>query len=57
MYVQLFGCDMPAFNFEEVMRELQKAKLADKYTVHNYALAMKIVIQSHPEMYKVRIED
>lgn len=57
MHVQLFGFDMPAFIFEEVMEEVQKAKLADKYTVHNYALAMKTVIQSHPEMYRMRFED
>ncbi len=56
-HVQLFGNEMPDSIFEEVMEEVQKAKLADKYTVHNYTLAMKTVMQSHPELYRVRSED
>ncbi len=54
MHVRLFGSEMPAFIFDEVMEEVQKAKLADRFTVYNYAQAMKRVIQSHPNMYKIR---
>ena len=53
MHKTLFGCDMPEIIFQEVMVEIRKAKLADTYTVHNYALAMKKVIQAHSDMYKV----
>lgn len=53
----LFGSPMPQFFYEEVMAEVYKAKLADKFTVPNYAWAMKRVIQAHPEIYKVRFID
>ena len=53
----LFRSEMPAFIFEEVMEEVRKAKLADMYTVHNYALAMKRVIQKYPDMYRVNFVD
>lgn len=57
MHKQLFGRDMPDFFYEEVMKEVQKAKLADTYTVPNYAQAVKRVIQSHPDMYVVQFSD
>ena len=57
MHKTLFGRDMPETIFQEVMAEVRKAKLADVYTVHNYAMAMKSVIQAHPETYRVRFED
>lgn len=53
----LFGSPMPQFIYEEVMAEVYKAKLADRFTVPNYAWAMKRVIQAHPETYKVRFID
>lgn len=57
MHLTLFGHDMPETIFQDIMEEIGKAKLADRYTINNYALAMKTVIQAHPEMYKVRFED
>lgn len=57
MHKNLFGFDMPATIFQELMTEVYKAKLADRYTVNNYALAMKRVIQTHPEMYRIRFVD
>lgn len=54
MHKQLFGRDMPDFFYEEVMKEVRKAKLADMYTVPNYAQAVKSVIQRHPNMYNVQ---
>ncbi len=53
MHRQLFGREMPDFVYDEVMNEVRKAKLADMYTVPNYAQAMKKVLQAHPDMYKV----
>lgn len=53
MHKTLFGRDMPETIFQEVMTEVRKAKLADVYTVHNYALAMKRVIQAHPDKYRI----
>ena len=53
----LFGRDMPTFFYKEVMAEVDNAKLADRFTVPNYAMAMKRVIQSHPNIYKVRFID
>ena len=57
MHLTLFGHDMPETIFQEIMAEVWKAKLADIYTISNYALAMKTVIQAHPEMYKVKFAD
>lgn len=57
MHLTLFGCDMPETIFQEIMTEIGKAKLADIYTIRNYALAMKTVIQAHPEMYMVKFAD
>lgn len=57
MHKMLFGQDMPETIFQEVMEEVRKAKLADVYTVRNYALAMKSVIQSHPDLYKFKFVD
>lgn len=57
MHMQLFGCEMPVFIFEEVMNEVYKAKLADMYTFPNYVKAMKRVIQAHPEMYRKRFSE
>ena len=51
---KLFRRDMPDFFFDEVMEEVWKAKLADMYTAPNYAQAMKTVILSHPDLYKVK---
>ena len=48
---------MPSFFYEEVMGEVEKAKLADRFTVPNYALSMKRVIQSHPDIYRVRFAE
>ena len=53
MHQTLFGHDMPDFFYSEVMAEVDKAKLADRFTVPNYAMAMKRVIQSHPDFYKI----
>lgn len=53
----LFRCDMPDFFYPEVMAEVEKAKLADRFTVRNYALAVKRVIQSHPDIYSVRFAE
>lgn len=53
----LFGYDMPEFFYEEVMAEVYKAKLADRFTIPNYAQAMKRVIQSHPDLYRVHFID
>lgn len=55
IHKQLFGYEMPEFFFEEVMKEVRKAKLADMYTVPNYAMAMKRVFQAHPNIYKISI--
>ena len=57
MHKTLFGYDMPEDIFQEVMTEVNKAKLADIYTVHNYALAMKRVLQAHPEKYHIRFTE
>lgn len=57
MHKTLFGCEMPENIFQEVMDEIRKAKLADVYTVRNYALAIKTVIQSHPDLYRVQFVD
>lgn len=57
MHKQLFEREMPSFFYEEVMNEVVKAKLADRYTVPNYAQAVKRVVQAHPDIYKVRFED
>lgn len=54
MHRTLFDCDMPEMIYQELMDEIQKAKLGDRFTVGNYSLSMKRVIQAHPEMYKVR---
>ncbi len=56
-HMKLFGREMPAFFYEEVMSEVRKAKMADMYTVPNYAIAMKRVIQAHPELYKVQFKE
>ena len=52
MYQTLFGHDMSDLFYSEVMAEVDKAKLADRFTVRNYAMAMKRVIQAHPELYE-----
>lgn len=39
------------------MGEVEKAKLADRFTVPNYAKAMKRVIQAHPDIYGVRFTE
>lgn len=57
MHKTLFGCDMPEIIFQEVMAEVHKAKLADIYTVTNYALSFKRVIQAHPDKYRIRFAD
>lgn len=57
MHQMLFGHDMPDFFYQEVMAEIDKAKLADRFTVPNYAMAMKKVIQAHPELYRVRFAE
>ena len=57
LHKMLFGSEMPDCIFYEVMTEVHKAKLADIYTVHNYAMALKRVIQAHPELYNVRFAE
>lgn len=57
MHKQLFKQDMPNKIYEEIMQEVQKAKLADRFTVHNYAMAMKRVFQAHPDIYIVKFVD
>lgn len=57
MHQTLFGHDMPDFFYPEVMAEVDKAKLADRFTVRNYALAVKRVILSHPDIYRVRFAE
>ena len=57
MHRKLFGCNIPEAIFQELMEEIQKAKLADKFTVENYAMSLKQVIQAHPELYKVKFAD
>lgn len=57
MHQTLFGYDMPDFFYSEVMAEVDKAKLADRFTIRNYALAMKRVIRSHQDIYRVRFEE
>jgi hypothetical protein len=52
MHQILFGKDMPVFFYQEVMAEIQKAKLADRFTIQNYALSIINVIQTHPDIYK-----
>lgn len=54
---KLFGKDIPEFIYQEVMEQVNKAKLADKFTLRNYAMSMKRVLQSHPEIYKVTFRD
>ena len=56
-YRTLVGYDTPSFFYKEVMGEVEKAKLADRYTVPNYALAMKRVIQAHPDLFRIKFED
>ena len=51
-----FGRDAPEAIFQDVMAEVHKAKLGDMYTVYNYALAMKRVIQAQPELYLKRVK-
>ena len=53
----LFGSDMPPFFYQEIMAEVEKAKLADRFTVPNYAMAMKRVIQRYPNSYRVKFVD
>lgn len=57
MHKNLFGTEMPEAIFQEVMEEISKSKLADMYTVQNYALALKRVLQAHPDKYPVRFTD
>ncbi len=57
IHLTLFGRGMPETIFQEIMTEIGKAKLADIYTIKNYAYAMKTVIQAHPEMYGIRFTD
>lgn len=57
MHRVLCNQDMPESIYQELIGEICKAKLADRYTVKNYAISMKRVIQAHPEMYKVRFVD
>lgn len=52
MHRTLFGYDMPEIIYQELMDEIQKAKLGDRFTVYNYSMSLKRVIQAHPEMYK-----
>lgn len=53
MHIYLFGREMPNDIFAEVIAEIQKAKLADMYTIHNYARAMEKVIQTHLDLYRL----
>lgn len=53
IHQRLFGYRMPGSIFEEVIAEVQKAKLADMYTIPNYAQSLKRVILAHPNMYRV----
>ena len=53
----LFRRDIPEPIFLEVISEVRKAKLADVFTIHNYALAIKKVILAHPDIYRVKFED
>ena len=54
MHKHIFGSEMPDFFYEEVMTEVRKAKLADMYTLPNYSKAMKRVLLSHSDIYKIR---
>lgn len=49
--------DMPESIYQELMDEIGKAKLADRFTVENFAISMKRVIQAHPEVYNIRFVD
>ena len=49
--------DMPDSIYQELMEEIGKAKLADRFTVENFAMSLKRVMQSHPEMYKIQFAD
>ena len=51
LYLVLFGNDIPQHIFREVMDEVHNAKLADRYTIRNYALSFKKVIQAHTDIY------
>ena len=53
MHRRLFGWDMSESIFQEIIDEVHKAKLADMYTIRNYALSFKKVIQEHPDIYKL----
>lgn len=49
--------DMPDAIYQELMEEIGKAKLADRFTVENFALSLKRVIQAHPDMYIIQFAD
>ena len=49
--------DMPDAIYQELMEEIGKAKLADRFTVENFAMSLKRVIQAHPDMYKIKFVD
>lgn len=57
LHNKLFGYDMPDTVFQEVITEVDKAKIADRYTCENYAHAMKNVIKAHPNIYNVSFTD
>ncbi len=46
--------DMPDAIYKELMEEIGKAKLADRFTVENFAMSLKRVIQAHPDLYKIQ---
>ncbi len=57
LHNKLFGYDMPDAIYYEVMTEVEKVKIADRYTCENYAHAMKRVIQAHPNIFNVSFKD
>ena len=46
--------DMPDAFYQELLEEIGKAKLVDRFTVKNFAMSFKHVIQAHPDVYKLR---
>lgn len=57
MHRVLCSSNMPEVIYQELMDEIGKAKLGDRFTVENFAVSMKRVIEAHPEMYRVRFVD
>lgn len=41
LHKELFGKDIPEFIFQEVMKTVNQAKLADRFTNRNYAMSIK----------------